>query len=269
MRRLRKTPLQTQGKLALWIALVLVAVGACFAFSPVGTVCADGWRKTTAVFSEKARLRLEQVVLDGHQRTTRADVYECLNQAGIALAQGEALMRYDIRAMQRALQDLPWVRHVHVERHLPDTLVIKFIEKKPIALWQNRGNYLPLDEDGAPIQDTRIVPEHVPLVVGEDAPAHAPALVETLALFPEVALKVRSAVRVGNRRWNLILNNAESGTIVNLPETDIGAALRRLEELNQEDQLLRRELKVIDLRYPDRLIIRAQDDSDTPRSKGK
>ena len=68
-------------------------------------------------------------------------------------------------------------------------------------------------------------------------------------------------VRVGERRWNLLLNNNAS---VLLPEGHEIAALERLMQLQQGHALLDRPLAAIDLRLPDRLVVRPRADAETP-----
>ena len=65
----------------------------------------------------------------------------------------------------------------------------------------------------------------LPLVVGPGAPAAAAALIDALTDRPELQKRVVAAVRVGERRWNLRLNN---GADVMLPEGHEIAALDRL-----------------------------------------
>ena len=64
-----------------------------------------------------------------------------------------------------------------------------------------------------------------------------------------------AAVRVGDRRWNLHMQN---GVDVLLPEGHEAVALQRLATLQEGHDLLGRPLQVIDLRLPDRLVVRPQ-----------
>jgi len=60
-------------------------------------------------------------------------------------------------------------------------------------------------------------------------------------------------VRIGERRWNLKLHN---GADVLLPEGAEAAAIARLAALQREQQLMDRPLVAIDMRLPDRLVLR-------------
>jgi cell division protein FtsQ len=76
-----------------------------------------------------------------------------------------------------------------------------------------------------------------------------------------------AAVRVGERRWNLRLKN---GADVMLPEGAETQALNKLMELQTTDALLDRPLAVVDMRLPDRLVVRPQTSSpQTPVAAGK
>ena len=59
--------------------------------------------------------------------------------------------------------------------------------------------------------------------------------------------------RVGGRRWDLRFDN---GVAVALPAEAWDAAWRRLAGIERAHRLLARELARIDLRFPDRMVIR-------------
>ena len=90
-------------------------------------------------------------------------------------------------------------------------------------------------------------------VVGADAPSHTPALLSMISENPTLARRVRFAVRVSGRRWNLRFDN---GIDVSLPQRGAAAAWARLGRLEQKHELLGHDIKAIDLRLPDRLIVR-------------
>ena len=75
----------------------------------------------------------------------------------------------------------------------------------------------------------------------------------------------RTLVRVGERRWNLHLSN---GMDVLLPEGEEKAAIRRLAELQKRNALLDRPLVSVDMRLPDRLVVR-QANAPAPPAEAK
>ena len=72
------------------------------------------------------------------------------------------------------------------------------------------------------------------LLGGAGAPEHVGELLLLLAYEPAVARQLRAAVWVGQRRWNLILNN---GVEIWLPEEDAVAALKQLAKLDAPAQV--------------------------------
>ena len=238
--------------IAFWLLIVAGIVS--FVFSPQGKATFNAIRTACNTISEKAYLTLGQVETEGRIRTALDDINKALQ-----LTQGMPIFDIDLAEKQQALLQLPWVKSAVIERHLPATLFIRIEEKSPIALWQNKGLYFPLDEQGNPIQDNKTHLSDLILVVGSDAPEHTLDLIETLKKFENIHAKVRSAVRIGDRRWNLLLNDAQNGLEVLLPETSIETALKRLQLADEKEEILKKDLQRIDLRQSDRLVVRPKE----------
>jgi cell division protein FtsQ len=98
----------------------------------------------------------------------------------------------------------------------------------------------------------------LPLVVGKGAESRAKDFLLLLSRYPQVRSAVRAIVYVGERRWNLRLND---GLDVRLPEQGLEEALALLSKLDQEDHLFSRDITAIDLRLPDRITVRLSDDA--------
>jgi cell division protein FtsQ len=106
------------------------------------------------------------------------------------------------------------------------------------------------------------------MVVGEDAPVHAASLVEMLRSEPALAARVAAAVRVGGRRWNLKL---DGGVEVQLPEENPAEAWAQLARLDRSNSLLARNIEAVDLRLPDRLVVRTvpEPQKEAPKKSGR
>ncbi len=264
-KKITKKGFWTLKRRVLAFILMAVVIGACvFATTPQGKTTIKQAQQLWAQVQQKSHLELKQVPIQGHNRTQLEDINRVLN-----LAQGMPILDIDLNEKRDALLTLPWIRSVVIERMLPDTMIIQIQEKTPIAIWQHNKKYWPIDEFGETISDNKTVISNVLLVVGEDAPKHTPHLIEVLAQYPMIQKHVRSAVRVGKRRWDLYMDDAEHGLVVQLPETDIGEAINRLREFNETGHILDRDINVIDLKLPDRLIIRSSATITPPESLGK
>ena len=63
---------------------------------------------------------------------------------------------------------------------------------------------------------------------------------------------------MSGRRWNLRLRN---GIDIRLPADELASALERLSEYQREHALFDRDVIAVDLRVPNRLIVRVSSDA--------
>ena len=255
---------KSRWKLKVLIGLLLIAGCIGLYLSPVGQVGISFCQKTWQSLAERAHWRLEQVIVEGHKRTDTKAIMEALN-----ITKGQEMNTISLSEKRVRLLRLPWIKDVVVERHLPDTLIIRITEKTPIALWQNNQMYLPLDEGGYPIKDDKLLPADLILVVGSDAPENTLSLLAALEQVPSINALVRSAVRVEKRRWNLHLLDAETGLEIMLPEMDFDKALKRLIKQNEKEDLLKKNVQAIDMRLNDRIILHPKKTSSKKKDKKK
>lgn len=203
-------------------------------------------------------LRVTTVIVEGRTKTP-----EPMLRAALGIRPGEPILSYSLSEARQRLESIKWVETATVERRLPGTIVVRLTERRPFAVWQSEGKFLLVDRDGGIVADSDVAAfsGQLPLVVGPGAPAAAAALMDILATQPELQKRVVAAVRVGERRWNLRMTN---GADVMLPEGAEIQALAKLAGLQASHALLDRPLAVVDLRLPDRLVVRPQLDAKPP-----
>ena len=240
--------------------LIIGIVGFFFLRSPIGQQFLACLEKMGIFFQSKTNLSIQKATITGHYYTHKEDVIEA-----IGLEQNSPIFQLDLDTAIEEIKKLPWVKEVSIQRILPDSIHVQLVEKIPLVSWQNNYKYLPIDIEGNPIADEKTILSHLILVVGTDAPQHSPDLIKQLSAFPKIMQRVKSAVRVGGRRWNLILDDIKTGTQIYLPDTDIYLALQRLNKLQEESRLLDKDLEKIDVRFTDRLIVREK----STTTKGK
>jgi len=199
--------------------------------------------------SARLGLTLGEVFVEGRERTSLETLREALG-----VRRGQAMVSVDLDQVRTRVEGLPWVRQAAIERRLPDSLYVRIVERQPLALWQRGGKLALIDRQGAVIHK-RAGSEFaaLPVVVGADAPAHAAGLLDMLASEQGLRDQVRAAVRVGGRRWNLRLR---SGIEVRLPEEGADKAWQWLADEERRHGLLGRDVIAVDLRFPDRLVVR-------------
>ena len=249
-------------KVRLWILAGLCIFVGCLAFvsSKMGHDTGVWIKNVGTMVQDKAHFRVRQITILWQPEihyTTREDI-----EKAISVIQGMPMTDVDLGVIRERVEQLPWVRSCIVERYLPGELSIHIQEKIPIAIWQNNKKYHPLDELAEPIQTDKKMPSDLLLVVGEKAPEHLLSLLGALEQVPEIYQYVRSAIWVGDRRWNLKLFNAEAGLEVLLPEgEEMIAALKRLDVADKKEKLIKRKIKAIDIRQKDKIILRPLDET--------
>jgi cell division protein FtsQ len=215
--------------------------------------------EATLHLTQRAHFTVKDISVEGRQHTDKDQLY-----AAIETVSGAPILGFNPRQAEARIAKLPWVASVSVERHLPDTIFVHLTEREPMARWQHDEHIVVIDTQGKPLADAN--PDQfaaLPLVVGVGAPDETPKLLNQLHQFPEVESRATSAVRVGERRWDLHL---QPKVVVRLPDHDVVDALKRLSVLITEQKILDRDIAAIDLRLDDRLTIESNDDANAPHT---
>lgn len=209
----------------------------------------------TAFFNDqavKAGFVVAEVTVTGRERLSEEELREAM---GVPM--GSPIFSVDLAELRDRIAMIGWVKSVSVARRLPNRLEIHLVEREPAALWQNDGVMTLIDREGHPITSLDLgAYAHLPHVVGQGAQKAAADFLPVLESDPRLAGLVRALVRVGERRWDVVFEN---GVRARLPEKGEWQAWQRLAKLQQDHKVLAREVHIIDLRQPDRLVIRLTD----------
>ncbi len=247
--RRQRRLLRPAGLAVVLIAIVFAGFTLVRHVQPGSTVAT--WRERVG---NSMGLPVQHIIIEGRDKTP-----EPLLRAALGVNPGDKLLGFSLEAARARIEALAWVQSATVERRLPGTIVVSLVERRPFAVWQSKGKFVLIDRQGQvvaeqdPVKDATAFTS-LPLVVGDGAPEAAAELLDQVAAYPAIRARVVAAVRVGERRWNLHLQN---GADVLLPEGAAPPALAKLQELQDTQQLLDRPLQVIDMRLADRLVVRA------------
>jgi cell division protein FtsQ len=238
-------------------ATVLILVGS----AGLGIVKGGHADEFAAAFSDarnalanSAGFRIKTVVINGRKQLTQDEVLAIGGVSGRS-----SLLFLDADTVRSQLKANPWIADATVLKFYPSQLQIDIVERSAFALWQLDGHLSVIADDGAVLESyvTRRFAS-LPLVVGKGAETRAKDFLALLARYPQVQSATRAAIFVGQRRWNLRLND---GLDVKLPENDVGNTLAELSKLDREDKLFSRDIVTIDMRLPDRLVVQLSDDA--------
>lgn len=228
---------------------LLLALTAAVYFG--GGAAANRWFLET---TREAGFVLSNLKIDGVVRTKESEIL-----ARLDIDDGLPLLAIDLLGIQARIEALPWVKHASVTRVLPGDLHINIEERQPYALWQHGGKVRLIDEGGTAITNRGLIEfSNLMLIVGEGGPKEVNALFQMLGMESSLSNRVKTAIRVGERRWDLVFDN---GVRVKLPEDlatqyDGSSAWARFVRLQQKHRLLEREVSVIDMRIKDRVVMR-------------
>ncbi len=177
-------------------------------------------------------------------------------------------LELDVNAVRERIEALDAVERARVRALPSGVLEIRAVERVPVVIWRSAGGLELLDKDGVRVAevDGRMRRPDLPLIAGDGADAHVPEALTVLAEAQPVAARVRGLVRVGDRRWDLVLDRDQ---VIKLPEADPVPALARVMALNAQDELLKRDLTVVDMRNPARPMLRLTEHALSERSETK
>lgn len=135
------------------------------------------------------------------------------------------------------------------------TLQVTVTERTPAILWRTPTGLEMLDAGGhrvATLIDRAARPD-LPLIAGEGADAAVPEALAVLRAAQPILNRARGLVRMGERRWDLVLDRDQR---ILLPAADPVRAVERLIALDTAEDLLDRDFTHLDLRNQNRPTIR-------------
>ncbi len=209
--------------------------------------------------SEFGQLELQQVNLTVYQAgklAHRTDWHvdpEAI-KASLPIKIGTSMFDINPENILRVIKEVPWVKSASVKLILPSTLSVTLEEQRPVALWQRDEMFYLIDEEGAEITNQNLERyDYLPWVVGYGANTRIYEYAALMNDYVDIFKHVKSAYRVGNRRWTLVTNkNIE----ISLSENNPRASLENLIKLQKQRNILDEDISEIDLRIAGKTFVR-------------
>ena len=161
----------------------------------------------------------------------------------------------DIKYLHKVVNEIPAVASAAIKISVGGVLQINVTEKSPAFIWR-KGNVMSvIDETGSFIRiaNSRVDYPKLPLVVGEAADLAVSEISSLMQANEYFKDHVRAFIRVGERRWDLILEN---NVRIMLPQREFLAAFDRLMLMDEAGSLLSGRLSNIDMRLVVRPTVR-------------
>jgi cell division protein FtsQ len=233
-------------------AIVFIGwLGAWFFMSGASTTLAHWAQNKTLDYTADKGFRLANIYVEGRHYSDADAILAILN-----VEKHDPIFMVEPDAAREMLEKISWIKTAKVERQLPDSLYVKIEERTPMAIWQRDKNLSLIDTEGVVLTDKNLGRfKDFIILVGDDVPQRAPDLFKLLASEPEIYNKIEAAKSISNRRWDLVL---KSGAIVKLPEEEVPLALRRLAKMQEDENILDKNIKSIDVRELTRITVRTK-----------
>ena len=200
--------------------------------------------------AERPEFTVKLMAIDGASESLSEDIREVLS-----LDFPVSSFDLELDEMQRRIAGLDAVARAELRIRQGGILQIEIAERVPAVVWRADDALELLDAGGrrvAPLA-SRLDRPDLPLIAGEGADAAVPEALRLLAAAETLTDRVRGLVRVGERRWDLVLTRDQR---ILLPEDGPVRALEQVIALDDAQDLLARDVAAVDMRNPARATVR-------------
>lgn len=161
----------------------------------------------------------------------------------------------DLEAARARIEGLDAVKSAELRVRSGGVLQVIVTERQPVAIWRMDEGLTLVDDTGHRVASliSRADRPDLPLIAGAGADKAAAEALEILAAAGPLASRIRGLVRMGERRWDLVLDRDQR---ILLPTENPVRAVERLLALDHAQDIVNRDLLTVDLRLPNRPTLR-------------
>lgn len=166
----------------------------------------------------------------------------------------------DLAALQARVSELPAVASAAIRVRPGGIMQLNVVERVPVMIWRTHRGLALVDKDGNVTgpASTRAAYSTLPLMAGKGAERHVAEARQLFAAAGPLSDRLYGLVRVGERRWTVVLDR---GQRILLPDAGAVQALERVIALSKAQDMLERDLVVVDMRLSARPTIRLADNA--------
>ncbi|WP_295047313.1 cell division protein FtsQ/DivIB [uncultured Paracoccus sp.] len=161
----------------------------------------------------------------------------------------------DLTALRLQVMQLDVIESIDLRIKPGGILSAVVKEREPAILWRHARGIEILDKTGHRVASVtaRDVRPDLPLIAGEGADLAVPEALALIDAAGPILPRVRGLVRRGERRWDLMLDH---GQRIMLPAQGALIAMEAAIALDRAQDMLGRDIAVVDLRNPSRPVMR-------------
>ena len=234
----------------------------CFALGS-GFMADQARRDALTVFLSDLRASIQErpefmvglMAIDGAGSNLSEDIREA-----VALDFPVSSFDLDLEQIRERIVGLDPVEAASVRIRPGGILQVDVDERQPAVIWRSRAGLSMLDESGIHVDQLagRTTRPELPLIAGQGADRAVGEALALIAAARPLAERLRGLVRVGERRWDVVLDR---GQRILLPPDRPVRALERVLALDEVRELLERDVTVIDMRLRARPTVRMTGDA--------
>jgi cell division protein FtsQ len=251
LHRLWLTPaVRAAVKVGLPALILATAIVATFADAGRRAAIAETLREARLAVENRPEFRIQTLSVDSETPAVAHAIAERM-----ALELPISSFHLDMDALRARAEALDAVKSVSLRIRGGGLLEAVAEERVPIMLWRSRDGLKLVDAEGhrVALVTTRAARPDLPLIAGDGAAAAISEARILLGAAASIEDRIRGLVRVGERRWDLVL---EGDQRILLPANGALQALERVLALHAAQDLLSRDVVLVDLRNPTRPTIR-------------
>ncbi|MFV0302147.1 MAG: cell division protein FtsQ/DivIB [Paracoccus sp. (in: a-proteobacteria)] len=161
----------------------------------------------------------------------------------------------DLTALRLQVLALDAVESIELRIKPGGILSAMVTERQPALLWRHARGIDMLDGTGHRVAGVtaREMRPDLPIISGDGADQVAAEALALIDAAGPILPRLRGLQRQGERRWDVVLDH---GQRILLPEAGAIVALERAIEMQRRQDVLGRDINVIDLRDPERPVVR-------------
>ncbi len=211
--------------------------------------------ETVQGFQERPQFMVQSMAVTGGDDTVIATVTELLPK-NYPLSSFEL----DLLTIRAEIEALDPIRSASVRVGQQGVLQVDLTPRVPVALWRDGMVLRLIDEDG--VQSGSVLARSdrpdLPLIAGDGAEQNIREALDLYSGAGPLRDRVRGLVRMGERRWDIVLDRDQR---ILLPGDGAVAALDRVIALNNAQDMLERDVAIVDMRNANRPTLRMNEDA--------
>ena len=230
--------------------VIVVSLGTYFSNDARQSAVVNGLVGLRTQFEARPEFRVGLISVDG----ASIDLAEAI-RGKIGLKLPLSSFDIDLDAARARVESLDAVASAVVRVRAGGILHVEITERVPVIVWRKGDGLELLDATGhrvAGLAERSDRPD-LPLIAGDGAEQGADEALAIYAASAPILTRVRGLVRMGERRWDILLDRDQR---ILLPAENPVQAVERLIALDEVQDLMARDILTVDLRNAHRPVLR-------------